>query len=149
MSQTKYFAIPTKPLTHPEVVQVTTGPDGKQTSKPFEFSFALYIAGLLSDPWWRGTNDNEGNSRADANLRIQDAMEEAESSKSTPHVIALDDADLAWLVERARAYQVPNHLAPFGPKLLRFYKILLTASTTDPRPKPATLAEAAPIAASA
>lgn len=131
----KYFKIPQKPLTHPTVTLSGVDAKGEPFSKPFEFGFDLYIAALLADAWWKGDgNDNDAIARVDANFRIQDAFEAAEQDPD--HVVALEDADLKWLIERARVYKPKDHLDIFAPKILRFYRVLLGASKNDPRPKP-------------
>lgn len=139
----KYLSLRVKPLTHREVTLTGIDAKGEPISRPFEFTLELYLAALLSDPWWKGDgNENDALARAEANLRIQDALEEAEERGDM--VAVLTEGDHRWLLERARAWnpQQPPVSTHFVHKAIRFYKALLSAPSKDPRRAPDCEAQA-------
>jgi len=130
----KIFAIPTITLSHPSLI-LRSRTDANALPTPFLFSFDDYFTAVMSDRWWLGessgrgsaVNENDARSRVDASLRIQDAYEAAVAMKGDK-TVRLEEADLAWLIERARAITLPQGLEPLVPKLMKFYRVLLNAA---------------------
>lgn len=121
----KYFKKPSFRLSHKDL-SVAAGEGG---SRPFEFAFESYMFLILSRPFWRGVgaNENDTLARVDASLRIQDALE------ADGDVVELSDGDHAWFVQEAREVRLDGQLQVLNPKLAKFFRVLLTATSTDPR----------------
>lgn len=126
----KYLEIPTFTLSSKHLTQKYTDEKGNPATKIYQFEFLAYCALLLADSWWRSGTTNEAEMRSGAALRLSELFEEADEKKH--RVVPVEDADLAMLIERAQLWEPPGDLVVFKTKVLKFFRVLLSASTKPP-----------------
>lgn len=138
--ETKYFAKPSAPLTHPEWKKVRALDHGKtvETEELYEYWFDHWAAAVLSDTWWmgeEGDNENIALARSEANARLQEAFAAAGPCK-LGKVVAVRDGDLKWFCERARAVSkrfAGTPVSLVAPRVTtEFYMPLLKATNQAP-----------------